>query len=318
MYQHLGLHIGLDLDAAGASSSAQESSAAGASSSNAPGPSRPHPTSNPASGSRAAQSSRPTSNQQQSSAVAPQPSSSSQQAAAHPQTNPAMAHQGNPATQQQAHPIVQTSSNSTPSAPGNAAQLQVVNELAVLRARIAELECLEAHGNPNLARAPAPQQALVGDPATIKCVCATIAAPKEDFKRPTLPVLQPGHKVSVLSMHKFSLPYIHLSLPIYTVPFFITAPYCQPKGPHTASFITILLRHCFTRIETDYAMLLAIPPKVEEAFKNYRYVPYSALTHIARSKAYLRGEESSFVFTTEGLTAKGLNHLNGLSISMVD
>ncbi|KAG1893433.1 uncharacterized protein F5891DRAFT_985868 [Suillus fuscotomentosus] len=262
MYQHLGLRIGLDSDAAGASSSAQESSAAGASSSNAPGPSRPHPTSNPTSGSRAAQSSRPTSNQQQSSAAAPQPSSSNQQAAARPQTNPATAHQGNPATQQQAHPTAQTSSNNAPPAPGNAAQPQVANELAALRARIAELERLEAQGNPNPARAPAPQQALIGDPATIERVRATIAAPKEDSKWPTLPALQPGHKVSALSM--------------------------------------------------------PIPPKVEEAFKNYRYVPYSALTHIARSKAYLRGEESSFVFTTEGLTAKGLDRSNELSISTVD
>lgn len=65
-------------------------------------------------------------------------------------------------------------------------------------------------------------------------------------------------------------------------------------------------------------MLLVIPPKVKEAFKNYRYVSYLALTHTARSKAYLQGEESSFVFISKGLIAKGLDHSNKLFISTVD
>ncbi|KAG1724731.1 hypothetical protein EDB19DRAFT_1834063 [Suillus lakei] len=63
---------------------------------------------------------------------------------------------------------------------------------------------------------------------------------------------------------------------------------------------------------------LPIPPKVEEAFKSYHYVPYMALTHTARSKAYLRGEELSFVFTQDGLMAKGLNRSNEILISTVD
>ncbi|KAG0691631.1 hypothetical protein DFH29DRAFT_1010584 [Suillus ampliporus] len=64
--------------------------------------------------------------------------------------------------------------------------------------------------------------------------------------------------------------------------------------------------------------IAAMPPKVEDAFKQYRYVPYTALTHAARSKANLRGEDSSFVFTQDGLTAKGLDHSNELSIMTVD
>lgn len=47
-------------------------------------------------------------------------------------------------------------------------------------------------------------------------------------------------------------------------------------------------------------------------------MPYTAITHAARSKSYLRGEDSSFVFTPEGLTAKGLDRSNELSISAVD
>jgi hypothetical protein len=62
----------------------------------------------------------------------------------------------------------------------------------------------------------------------------------------------------------------------------------------------------------------AIPPKVEEAFKSYRYVPYTALMHAARSKAHLRGEDSSFIFTQDGLTAKGLDRSSELLILTVD
>ncbi|KAG2061035.1 hypothetical protein BDR06DRAFT_947534 [Suillus hirtellus] len=43
-----------------------------------------------------------------------------------------------------------------------------------------------------------------------------------------------------------------------------------------------------------------------------------ALMHAARSKAFLRGEDSSFVFTQDGLTAKGLDRSNELSIVTVD
>ncbi|KAG2157805.1 uncharacterized protein EDB93DRAFT_1101113 [Suillus bovinus] len=61
-----------------------------------------------------------------------------------------------------------------------------------------------------------------------------------------------------------------------------------------------------------------IPLKVEEAFKQYRYVPYTALTHAARSKAFLRGEDSAFIFTQDGLAAKGLDRANELLIVTVD
>ncbi|KAG1760433.1 hypothetical protein EDD22DRAFT_901258 [Suillus occidentalis] len=59
-------------------------------------------------------------------------------------------------------------------------------------------------------------------------------------------------------------------------------------------------------------------PKLRRRLRLYRYVPYTAITHAARSKSYLRGEDSTFVFTPEGLTAKGLDRSNELSISAVD
>ncbi|KAG1797489.1 uncharacterized protein HD556DRAFT_1441045 [Suillus plorans] len=146
------------------------------------------------------------------------------------------------------------------------AQAQIIpnqaDKIAALRARIAELERGDAHGNHTLARAPPPIQALVADPAAIDQVRASLTNAKDESKRPTLPLLRAGHKVSALS--------------------------------------------------------LPIPTKVEDAFKQYRYVPYTALTHAARSKAFLRGDDSSFVFTQEGLMAKGLDRSNELLILTVD
>ncbi|KAG1770155.1 hypothetical protein EV702DRAFT_1140106 [Suillus placidus] len=118
---------------------------------------------------------------------------------------------------------------------------QPADEIAALRARIAELERGSAHGNQLPARATFPHQALIADPTAVNRIRANLSSAKDESKKLSLPALQPGHTVSALS--------------------------------------------------------LPIPPKVEEAFQLYRYVPYMALTHAARSKAHLRGEDSSFIFT---------------------
>jgi hypothetical protein len=64
-------------------------------------------------------------------------------------------------------------------------------------------------------------------------------------------------------------------------------------------------------------MRSAVPTKVDEAFKAFKYVPYSALTHTARLKA-ARGEEDFLVNATGGLTAKGLDRKEEKSVSMVE
>ena len=62
---------------------------------------------------------------------------------------------------------------------------------------------------------------------------------------------------------------------------------------------------------------VAIPTKVEEAFKAFRYVPYVALTPAARQRA-ARGEEE-FTFNIQGgIVAKGLDRRNEKSISAVE
>ncbi|KAH7917589.1 hypothetical protein BV22DRAFT_1200265 [Leucogyrophana mollusca] len=136
-------------------------------------------------------------------------------------------------------------------------------ELLALKARIDELEREEAQAvaaaQPIAQALPHP---LVADAATIEQARLSSATAKDEAKRPSLPPLQPGHKVSALS--------------------------------------------------------IPIPPKVDEAFKAYRYVPYTALTHAARSKAYFRGDDSSFVLTADGFVAKGLDRSNELSIASVD
>lgn len=62
---------------------------------------------------------------------------------------------------------------------------------------------------------------------------------------------------------------------------------------------------------------VAIPPKVEEAFRRFQYVPYTALTTAARLKA-AQGEENFTINAQGGLTAKGLDRRNEKSISIVD
>ncbi|KAG2738935.1 hypothetical protein P692DRAFT_20657427, partial [Suillus brevipes Sb2] len=59
-----------------------------------------------------------------------------------------------------------------------------------------------------------------------------------------------------------------------------------------------------------------VPAKVDEAFRLYRYVPYTALTREARARA-LAGEGSFVVNAQGGLTAKGLDRSLERSITAV-
>ena len=56
---------------------------------------------------------------------------------------------------------------------------------------------------------------------------------------------------------------------------------------------------------------------MDEAFKAFKYVPYSSLTHTARLKAS-RGEEEFVVNAHGGLTAKGLDRCEEKAISLSD
>ncbi|KAF8220302.1 hypothetical protein L208DRAFT_1334725, partial [Tricholoma matsutake] len=61
----------------------------------------------------------------------------------------------------------------------------------------------------------------------------------------------------------------------------------------------------------------AIPPKVDDAFRSFCYVPYSSLTLAVHVKA-ARGEED-FIFNSQGgLTIKSLDWHNEKLISTVD
>jgi hypothetical protein len=62
---------------------------------------------------------------------------------------------------------------------------------------------------------------------------------------------------------------------------------------------------------------IAIPPKVEDAFKSFKYVPYSALTHAACARA-AEGEEDFVINSQGGLSAKPLDGKDKKSISIVD
>ncbi|KAG0700377.1 hypothetical protein DFH29DRAFT_932261 [Suillus ampliporus] len=254
MYQHLGIELNDGTTSAPITPPSTQNATASGSGSNAHSSSSTRPA---PSGTRAPAAPRPPA---QSGPSQPSASQSTQQPI------PQQAHSSSARAAQPAAPNPAPLAAQPAAVPPAPAQPQAIpapaDEIAALRARIAELERGNAHGNHFPARAPVPQQALVADPTEIDRIRTNLAGAKDEPKWLILPALQPGHKVSALS--------------------------------------------------------LPIPPKVEEAFKNYRYVPYTALTHTARSKAFLRGEDSSFVFTQDGLTAKGLDCANELSIMMVD
>ncbi|KAG1872169.1 hypothetical protein F4604DRAFT_1513590, partial [Suillus subluteus] len=57
-----------------------------------------------------------------------------------------------------------------------------------------------------------------------------------------------------------------------------------------------------------------VPPKVEEALKQYKYIPYIAITPAARMHAF-RNNDEAFAFNSQGnLIAKGLDHSKERSI----
>lgn len=69
--------------------------------------------------------------------------------------------------------------------------------------------------------------------------------------------------------------------------------------------------------KANHCFLAAIPLKVEEAFRHFQYVPYTALTTAACLKA-AQGKENFTINVQGGLTAKGLDQRNKKSISVVD
>ncbi|KAF8949731.1 hypothetical protein BDZ97DRAFT_1306848 [Flammula alnicola] len=64
-------------------------------------------------------------------------------------------------------------------------------------------------------------------------------------------------------------------------------------------------------------LAIPIPPKVDEAFKAFKYVPYSSLTSSERLKA-ARGEEEMVISASGGFLLKGLDRRNERSISFID
>jgi hypothetical protein len=60
-----------------------------------------------------------------------------------------------------------------------------------------------------------------------------------------------------------------------------------------------------------------MPPKVDEAFKSFHYIPYSSLTSAAQLKA-AHGKEDFILNANGGLMAKSLDRCNEKLISAVD
>jgi hypothetical protein len=189
MHHHLGLQLGSTVDAPPSPPSTQESSSIVSGQS--------VQTSTPAS--------RPSAPVSRSAASAPQPTQvrPSQHLTQHSAPQAARPLAAAAAPNLHAPTPAPPITNPAPQVAGNAtAQPSSAVEIAALRARIAELENGNAHGNHLPARAPVPHQALVADPTAVDRVRASLSNSKDESKRPTLPALQPGHKVSALSLCK--------------------------------------------------------------------------------------------------------------------
>ena len=65
------------------------------------------------------------------------------------------------------------------------------------------------------------------------------------------------------------------------------------------------------------SLITAIPPKAEEAFRLFRYVPYTSLSTLARVKAS-RGEDEVILNLSGGISVKLLDQCNEKSISVVE
>ena len=65
------------------------------------------------------------------------------------------------------------------------------------------------------------------------------------------------------------------------------------------------------------SLITAIPPKAEEAFRLFRYVPYTSLSTLARVKAS-RGEDEVILNLSGGISVKLLDQRNEKSISVVE
>lgn len=86
------------------------------------------------------------------------------------------------------------------------------------------------------------------------------------------------------------------------------------RGPDSHTYIILS-----SVLSNTWLIILypAIPPKVDEAFKAFRYVPYTSLTPQAKLRATREAEE--FVLNASGsFTAKGLDRRNERSISVID
>lgn len=68
---------------------------------------------------------------------------------------------------------------------------------------------------------------------------------------------------------------------------------------------------------TKFPPSASVPPKVEDTIRQFRYVPYTSLSHTARLRA-AQGDDDFVINAQGGLTAKGLDRRNETTIATLD
>lgn len=232
----------------------------------------------------------------------------------------------NPVAHQPAHNA--PTGTATPAAgpmanlPDPAAQRRTT-ERAALRARLMELEAEEANGAHPPANAPLIRiPALFADPAAVDKAREAAAAMHNEPKKPVLPELVPGFKANPLDASEFPLVLFHLSQ--YIVVRLIGAKSLSwPCASLLESALIHIICFVFPHIVESftahmYLCIAVIPPKVEDALRQYKYVPYLAITPAARLHAARNGDEA-FSFNTQGnIVAKGLDRSRERTIKFHD
>jgi hypothetical protein len=94
--------------------------------------------------------------------------------------------------------------------------------------------------------------------------------------------------------------------------------FCTAKGLHLAMSTGCYFSHgALIQSSNVLSSISAVPPKVEDTFKKFCYVPYSTLTLASHIKATC-GEEEMIFNAQGGLTVKLLDRCNEKLISAVD
>ncbi|KAG1726068.1 uncharacterized protein EDB91DRAFT_1086889 [Suillus paluster] len=207
----------------------------------------------------------------------------------------------------------------SPQSPPTAAPAQQTADIAALLTWIAQLEQEQAARNTQPIEPPpkAANPTLFTSPEEVEKARAAIIAAKKDEPKVSLPDVVPGFKVNPLDTGESRPPHHKLfrgfepHAPRVSDQCLGSHPF-NPRHSNTAACLSAL------GINTELKASATVPPKVNEAFKAFKYVLYSTLTSSAWWQAIRSSKEAFTISASGSLMAKGLDRRNERSITLSD